>query len=148
MSSAFKAYMAGVGTVAVAIALGFGGGYLIAERFGSDTAVPEQSKIAKAKQQDKKQAEAPQIPAIKPVVTQTIGAAVSGHPQPSPQDFAPVVSVPPVSTNQQAANPPTGGPASTAVNQPTVNTHTANPIEVQPPREGKCVRPFRLQSTK
>lgn len=134
MSSAFKAYMAGVGTVAVAIALGFGGGYLIAERFGSDTAVPEQSKIAKAKQQDKKQAEAPQVPAIKPVVTQTIDA-VNGHPQPSPQDFAPVVSVPPVSTNQQAANRPTGGPASTAVNQPTVNMQAANPIEVQPPRE-------------
>lgn len=117
MSSLFKAYMAGVGTVAVAITLGFGGGYLIAERFGSDTAVPEQSKIAKAKQQDIKHAEAP-VPAVKPVVTQTVGAATNGHPQPSPQDFAPIVSLPPVSANPLAAN-----------------QQSANPIEAQPPRE-------------
>jgi len=58
MASSFKAYMAGVGTVAVAVVLGFGGGVIIAQRFGSDTAVQEQSKIAKAKQ-DAKQAEAP-----------------------------------------------------------------------------------------
>lgn len=85
MASSFKAYMAGVGTVAVAVVLGFGGGVLIAQRFASDTAVQEQSKIAKAKQDTKqaeasKQAETPQFPAAKPVVTETVGAAFTNQP--------------------------------------------------------------------
>lgn len=142
MSSMFKAYMAGVGSVAVAITLGFGGGYLIAERFGSDTAVPAQSRIEKAKQQDSKQAAAP-IPTVKPVETQTVGAA-GGAPSPSPQNFAPVVSVPPVFAHQQASNPQIENSSAEnphAANQQTAIPQAANPIEVQPPREEKQEAP-------
>ncbi len=123
MASSFKAYMAGVGTVAVAIVLGFGGGLLIAQRFGSDTAVPEQSKITKSNQdtkpvQDAKpnqganETDAPQIPASKPVVTETVGSALNNQPlTPAPQSLTRPAAAPdgrPVqqAPSQQAEHPP------------------------------------------
>ena len=127
MTSPFKAYLAGVGSVAVAIAIGFGGGLLIAERFSSTTAVPEQSKVAK--QQDTKQSGKP-APTAKPAETETTGVAGNNHPQPSPQDFAPVVSSPAASAIRPAEHPAPAA-ANHQAGEPVTKRNEEPPVPAQ-----------------
>jgi len=128
MTSPFKAYLAGVGTVTVAIALGFGGGLLIAERFGSTTAVPEQTKFALARQSDINNSEKPAVTATKPAISETTGTAESNRPGPSPETFAPIVSLPTAAASPRTADPsPATGPHSL---EPSANSQVVESVAI------------------
>jgi hypothetical protein len=123
VSNTYKAFMAGVATVAVALMLGFGGGVLIADWLNSGTAVPEQSKIAKAKAPDPKieaskveASEAPKPESAAPKTVQTASVPLT----PAPLAAAPQSFTPPAAAQSALDQPrrPVAAPKRTAAPEP------------------------------
>jgi hypothetical protein len=112
LSSTYKGFIAGVACVAVALFLGFGGGVWIAEWLNSDTAVPEQSRVARARAPDptvqaaetpKQQSVPPQQEATaKAVRTETVSRANSSSSLLAARPLSPL----PQSFTRPAATPP------------------------------------------
>ncbi len=158
--SSLKPFMAGVGTVAAALVVGFGGGMILAERFTSTTAVPEQSKIEKRNNDQREEASAKppeQMPAEpKSVLTETIRTPLSNNPlsavtrtfvSSQPEQATPSLQAQQTAPQQNAS--PTQQPDPVIERPRTVGTAPNKPDqretirEAAPPQEQKIAQPGR-----
>jgi hypothetical protein len=115
-SSTYKGFMAGIATVAVALSLGFGGGVMIADWFGSDGAVPAQSKIEKAKAPDPRVEATPQPTGDAPKAPKDDAVTANTAPAPSPLSQPVAATVGEATARVEAAT--TGAVSAEAMMQP------------------------------
>ena len=124
MATGFGYYLAGVGTVVIALTAGFGGGILLTDRFTSTSAVPEKSRIARVMEDQK--------PAAVPQETMGTASVIEEQSKPEPKlTSVPEVSISPIEI-PEAPTPVT--PRSATERAPVVAAPAVTPLTSVPMR--------------